>query len=114
MRATFIPCSASGIAQPMITSSISAGSMPAARLSDSAIATAPNSSGRVPRSVPLGALPAAVLTAETMTASFICFSRSGLAGPISEQVLDRVGDFGHLAVEEMVGRIDDDQFLRLG
>ena len=28
MRATFMPCSASGIAQPMITSSISAGSMP--------------------------------------------------------------------------------------
>ena len=57
IRATFMPCSASGIAQPRMTSSTSAGSMPGARLSASAITTAARSSGRVPRSVPSGALP---------------------------------------------------------
>src|SRR3954462_6793162 len=104
IRATFMPCSASGIAQPMITSSTSAASIPGARLSASAIAEAPSSSGRVPRSVPPGALPAAVLTAETITASFI----------IPQQILDRVGDLRDLAVEQMIGGVDDDQFLRLG
>ena len=74
MRATFMPCSASGIAQPMITSSISPGSSPGARFSASAMAVAASSSGRVPRSVPPGALPDAVLTAETMTASCMVFS----------------------------------------
>src|SRR4051794_30566306 len=105
MRATFMPCSASGIAQPMITSSISAGSIPGARFSASAIATAPSSSGRVPRSVPLGALPAAVRTAETITASCI---------EVTQQVLDRVGDLGHFAVEQMIGAFDDDELFRLG
>src|SRR6476659_2625367 len=71
MRATFIPCSASGIAQPRITSSISDGSMPGARRSASAIAAAPSSSGLVDRRAPLGALPTAVLTADTITASCI-------------------------------------------
>src|SRR5476649_2164298 len=102
MRATFIPCSASGIAQPRITSSISAGSMPGARFSASAIAIAPSSSGRVPRSVPPGALPEAVRTAETITASFI----------IPQQILDRVGDLGHLAVEQMIRGVDDNELLR--
>ena len=69
MRATFNPCSASGIAQPMITSSTSAGSTPGARASASRSTTAPISSGLVVRSVPAGALPTAVRTAETMTAS---------------------------------------------
>jgi hypothetical protein len=71
MRATFMPCSASGIAQPRMTSSTSAASMPGARLSASAMATDASSSGRVPRSVPPGALPTAVRAAETMTASCI-------------------------------------------
>src|ERR1700682_2994469 len=105
IRATFMRCSASGMAQPMITSSISPGSMPGARLNASAIATAPSSSGRVPRSVPPGALPDAVLTAETMTASVI---------EISQQVLDRVGDFRHFPVEQMVGGVDDDELFRFG
>ena len=70
-RATFIPCSASGIAQPMITSSISAGSRPGTRAIASLIAAAPSSSGRVSFNVPLGALPTAVRTADTITASFI-------------------------------------------
>ena len=63
MRATFSPCSASGIAQPRITSSTSAGSSPGARASASAMTVAAISSGRVYRSVPLGALPTAVRTA---------------------------------------------------
>src|SRR5476651_1375405 len=104
MRATFIPCSASGIAQPRITSSISAGSMPGARFSASAIAIAASSSGRVPRSVPPGALPDAVLTAETITASCI---------PIPQKILDRVGDLGDLAVEQMIRAVDDDELFRI-
>jgi hypothetical protein len=77
MRATFMPCSASGIAHPRITSSISAASMPGARRSASPIAAAASSSGLVPRSVPFGALPTAVRTAETMTASFMVSSLPG-------------------------------------
>ena len=69
MRATFMPCSASGIAQPRMTSSISAGSSPGARRSASPMATAASSSGRVVRSVPPGALPPGVRTADTTTAS---------------------------------------------
>ena len=71
MRATFMPCSASGIAQPRMTSSISAGSSSGARRSASPMATAASSSGRVVRSVPAGALPAGVRTAATTTASFM-------------------------------------------
>ena len=70
-RATFMPCSASGIAQPMITSSISAASSPGTRASASLITAPPISSGRVFRKVPFGALPTAVRTADTITASFI-------------------------------------------
>ncbi len=68
IRATFSPCSASGIAQPRITSSISAGSRPVARRSAAAMTTAAISSGRVERSAPFGALPTAVRAAETITA----------------------------------------------
>src|SRR6266576_3747654 len=70
-RATFIPCSASGIAQPMITSSISATLSPGTRLAASLITAAPISSGRVFLNVPFGALPTAVRTADTITASLI-------------------------------------------
>src|SRR2546421_7977881 len=70
-RATFIPCSASGIAQPMITSSISDASRPGTRASASLITVPPISSGRVFLSVPFGALPTAVRTAETINASLI-------------------------------------------
>src|SRR5258708_3817642 len=104
LRATFMPCSASGIAQPRSTSSTSDGSMPGARRSASAIATAPSSSGRVPRSVPPGALPAAVRAAATMTASTI---------PILQQIVDHLGDFRGFSFEEMIRRVDDDELLRL-
>ena len=69
MRATFRPCSASGMAQPRITSSTSAGDTPGARESASRITTDAMSSGRITLSVPFGALPTAVRTAETITAS---------------------------------------------
>src|SRR5687767_19314 len=74
-RATFIPCSASGIAQPMITSSISDVSRPGTRSMASLITAAPISSGRVVLNVPFGALPTAVLTAETITASLIILTQ---------------------------------------
>ena len=52
IRATFRPCSPSGMAQPRITSSISAGSSPGARSRASAMTTPAMSSGRVDRNVP--------------------------------------------------------------
>src|SRR5438132_8148137 len=107
MRATFRPCSASGIAHPRITSSTSAGSTPGARRSASAIAVAASSSGRVPRSVPLGALPTAVRTALTMTASCIWSS------PVPKQIFDRLADLAGLPVEHMIRAVDHDHLLRL-
>src|SRR6185312_13149324 len=88
-RATFIPCSASGIAQPIITSSISDVSSPGTRASASLITVAPISSGRVVRNVPFGDFPTAVLTAETITASLIIYflnprSSAKIRGLISE------------------------------
>src|SRR5579859_790552 len=71
MRATFIPCSASGIAQPRITSSISFGSRPGTRAIASRITVAAKSSGRAARSAPLNALPTAVRTELTITASLM-------------------------------------------
>src|ERR1700685_497466 len=71
IRATFMPCSASGIAQPRITSSISFGSRPGARAIASLITTAARSSGLVARSTPLEAVPTGVLTEVTITASRI-------------------------------------------
>jgi hypothetical protein len=79
--ATFIPCSASGIAHPSITSSIISGSSPGVR-SIAAFMTVPAmSSGLVSFSVPRGALPTAVLNAETITASFI--ASSPLQNPVA-------------------------------
>src|ERR1051326_6545101 len=71
MRATFIPCSASGMAQPRMTSSISLGSSCGTRSRAPRKATAARSSGRVLRSVPLKAFPTAVRTELTTTASRI-------------------------------------------
>src|SRR5690242_16392073 len=113
IRATFRPCSASGIAQPRITSSISEGSTPGARLSASAMVTAANSSGRVERRIPFGAFPTAVLTAETITASCIRFY-DWLCGPIAQQILDGVRYFTHFTVKQVVRGVDDREFLRFG
>src|ERR1700733_15707745 len=70
-RATFIPCSASGMAQPRMTSSISDLSSCGTRSSAPLMAKAARSSGRVVRSVPRGALPTAVRTADAMMTSFM-------------------------------------------
>jgi len=87
MRATFIPCSASGMAQPRITSSISFLSNCGTRSSAPRMAMAASSSGRVVRKVPLNARPTGVRTDEAITTSrikllrrwgfsFLAFSRS--------------------------------------
>src|SRR6516164_4310690 len=73
-RATFIPCSASGIAQPRITSSTSDLSSWGKRASAPVIAKAARSSGRVVRRVPRGALPIGVLTADAMMTSLMMTS----------------------------------------
>src|SRR6185436_19844596 len=105
IRATLSPCSASGIAQPRITSSISAGSSGVARASASLITAAAISSGRVCFSAPLGALPTGVRTAETIKAS---------AMKILQEIFERFTHFAGVAVEEVIGHVDDDQLLRLG
>src|SRR5688572_5378414 len=105
MRATFSPCSASGMAQPIITSSISDAATPGARFSASRITVAASSSGRVDRSDPFGAFPIGVRTAETISASAI---------EILKEIFDCVADLRNLAVEQMIGGVDDDKLLRLG
>src|SRR5436190_3605814 len=105
IRATFRPCSASGIAQPRMTSSISDGSSATTRRSASLMVMAASSSGRVWRSAPFGALPAGVRTAETMKASAI---------EVLDEILDRFADLGGVAVEKMIGGVDDHQLFRLG
>ncbi len=67
MRATFIPCSASGIAQPRMTSSTISAFTAGTRASAPVIATAARSSGRVRARVPFPALPTAVRTDATIT-----------------------------------------------
>src|SRR6266542_3565508 len=91
-RATFMPCSASGMAHPMITSSISAISSPGTRALASLIAAAPVTSGRVFLNVPFGALPTAVRTADTITASLITLSPMSKC-PMSD-VRSPKSDFG--------------------
>src|SRR5207244_4435224 len=71
IRATFMPCSASGVAQPMITSSISFLSSWGIRSSAPLMATAARSSGLVARSVPLPDFPTAVRTELAITTSLI-------------------------------------------
>src|SRR4029453_14554247 len=81
------------------------------------IATAPSSSGRITLSVPLGALPTAVLTAETMTAScmmslrFLRFGARG--GEIRQQIFDGVADHRCLALEQVVGVFDGHELFGL-
>jgi len=66
MRATFMPCSASGIAQPAITSPTAAGSSDGACASTLLSTCTSKSSGRVLRNIPRGALPTGVRVAATM------------------------------------------------
>src|SRR5688500_17100143 len=71
MRATFVPDSPSGVAQPMMTSSIVFGSSPGARRSKSSMTAAAMSSGLTVRKLPRGAFPTAVRTPATITASLM-------------------------------------------
>jgi len=71
MRAMLLPLSASGLAQPMMTSSIQAGSKSGMRPSKPRMAMAAKSSGRTVRSEPRGALPTGVRTQSMITASCI-------------------------------------------
>jgi hypothetical protein len=68
MRATFVPDSPSGVAQPRMTSSSSSSGTPAI---NARITSAAMSSGRVVRSDPRGAFPTAVRRPATITASFV-------------------------------------------
>src|SRR5580704_6596376 len=77
IRATFIPCSPSGIAHPRITSAISFASSPGTRARASLIANAAKSSGRVARNDPLNAFPTGVRTEETITGSAMATSQTG-------------------------------------
>src|SRR4029077_7071473 len=105
IRATFRPCSASGMAHPRITLSMAARSRFATRLSAASVAVAASSSGRITLSAPRGALPTGVLTAETMTASRI---------EISQQILDGLADKARLSIEQVIGVLNHDEFLRFG
>jgi hypothetical protein len=69
--ARFSPWSDSGKAHPMTTSSISSTFRPGTLATASLMMRAPISSGLVSFKIPLGALPTAVLTADTTTASLI-------------------------------------------
>ena len=69
--ARFMPCSASGKAQPTITSSICRASNCGTCFSTPESTCAPISSGRERRNTPLGALPMAERPRATITASFI-------------------------------------------
>ena len=69
IRATFMPDSPSGMAQPRITSSISCTLSPGTRSTASLITKAARSSGRVARSEPRGAFPTGVRTTDAITAS---------------------------------------------
>src|SRR3954469_5941902 len=111
MRATFRPCSPSGMAQPRMTSSTSAASSAGTRASAAVIAAAARSSGRVWRSAPFGALPTGVRTAATMTASGMAYVL--LTRLFAQQIDDGVGDLADVAVEQMIGAVDDDQLPRL-
>jgi len=66
IRATFRPCSASGIAQPTIASSITCGSSAGTCASAACSARTSRSSGRTLRNAPFGALQIGVRVAATM------------------------------------------------
>src|ERR1035437_8986149 len=86
MRAMFIPCAASGMAQPRMTSSTCSADNCGTRASASRMARAARSSGRIVRSFPFGALPIGVRTAATRKASLMLSVPQRFAG------LEGVGD----------------------
>ena len=104
MRATFRPCSASGIAQPRITSStvgrVDAGRAAAPRESHGAAI----SSGRVPSGGPIRRLADGGPNGGNDYSVF---------HGVTQEVFHRIGDLPNLAVEQMIRRVDDDELLRL-
>jgi len=66
IRATFMPCSPSGIAQPTMMSLMRLASMPGAWVTTALSTCASISSGRVLRNMPRGALPTGVRVVATM------------------------------------------------
>src|SRR5688572_2913427 len=112
IRATFNPCSASGMAQPRMTSSIDAASSCGTRSRAPLIAVAASSSGRITLSVPFGALPTAVRTADTMTAS--CINSRPCCIEVGEQIFNRLADHRSLTLEQMIRVFDRDELLGLG
>src|ERR1035437_1548832 len=95
MRAMFIPCAASGMAQPRITSSICSEDNCGTRASAPWMARAARSSGRMVRSFPFGALPIGVRAAATMKASLMISIPQRFAG--LEGVGDTFDGFGFAA-----------------
>src|SRR5579871_58897 len=87
MRAMFMPDSASGMAQPKMTSSTSTGGTAGYLSSNARMTVAAKSSGRVLRSAPLGALPVAVRRQSTMTACI---------GSVLALVPQRLARFQHI------------------
>src|SRR5580698_6055695 len=100
MRATFMPCSPSGMAQPRMTSSTSLASRPGTRARASLMASAARSSGRVERREPLWARPTGVRTAETITASGM-----GTSGMQEDDTASRV--IGRNGGDSRFGRASD-------
>src|SRR5205823_2859903 len=98
-----MPCSASGIAQPRITSSISRASSCGMRSSAPRIATAARSSGRLARSVPLNALPTGVRTEETITTSRI--SQIPVQFCVIAPTAAIAGDHGDSSIPQRLARL---------
>src|SRR6266571_8978826 len=71
MRAIFIPCAPSGMAQPRTKSSTWSAEICGTRARAPLMASAARSSGRTVRIFPFGALPTGVRAAATIKASFI-------------------------------------------
>src|ERR1700684_838037 len=103
IRATFSPCSPSGIAQPMIASSISFVSSPRTCAPAERIAWTSSSSGRVFLKMPRGALPIGVRLAATIYASCTCLLILQLLCPVRALVTNRLAGLQHA----------HDPFLRL-
>src|ERR1039458_2744830 len=80
MRAMFIPCAASGMAQPRMTSSTCSADNCGTRASAPRMARAARSRGRMVRRFPFGALPMGVRAAATTKASLMISVPQRLAG----------------------------------
>src|SRR6186713_407390 len=117
MRAMLSPCSPSGKAQPMTTSSTCPGSRFGVRLSNSCMALAAISSGRTVASPPRLAFPTGVRTADTITASFMfrsSLSKIGkwlLSNPYSliSQWLSRLQDVPHACLSAFYSKQGQDR-----